>query len=192
MANTSNVVSIDQGLISGKNRRKKPYAAKAHAKKKSDPYFSNQSPSKQTLSSQQVEQMVKVAMRSRHGSRDAALILLAYQHGLKVSELINLKWEHIDFENKSLLVSRLKNGDETLQTLAEREIKLLKELAIENDELVFMSQRRSKMTSLHVRNIIKHAGEEAGFKMSVYPAMLTGKCKINLVSGTLGSSITKH
>ena len=188
MANTDNVVSIDQRLIDGKTRRRKLYVAKAHAKKKNDLYSSSQ-----TLNSQQVEQLIKAAMQSRHGTRDAALILLAYQHGLKVSELINLKWEHIDFENQSMLVSRLNNGDETLQSLEQRELKLLKELAVDSAELVFMSQRKSKMTNLHVRNIIKHAGEEAGFKMPVYPSMLTGRCRFNLVSGgTIEQSITKH
>lgn len=40
----------------------------------------------------EVEAMVKAAHRvGRHGLRDSTLILLAYRHGLRVSELVGLK-----------------------------------------------------------------------------------------------------
>jgi type 1 fimbriae regulatory protein FimE len=29
----------------------------------------------------------------RHGHRDATMLLLAYRHGLRVSELCSLRWE---------------------------------------------------------------------------------------------------
>lgn len=46
----------------------------------------------------------------RHRLRDALLVQLAYQHGLRVSELIDLRWEQIDFRQRVLHVRRLKNG----------------------------------------------------------------------------------
>lgn len=44
----------------------------------------------------------------RHGHRDATLILLAYRHGLRVSELVSLRWEQIDLKQGILHVNRLK------------------------------------------------------------------------------------
>lgn len=42
--------------------------------------------------------MVSAAQKvGRHGLRDSTLILMAYRHGLRVSELVALKWEQIDF-----------------------------------------------------------------------------------------------
>ena len=35
---------------------------------------------------------------SRHGHRGATLILLAYRHGLRVSELLSLQWSHVDLK----------------------------------------------------------------------------------------------
>ena len=46
----------------------------------------------------------------RHGARDAALLLLAYRHGLRVSELVALRWDMVDLKQGLLHVTRLKNG----------------------------------------------------------------------------------
>lgn len=185
MANSYSVVSIDQahfdnrlsGRIGRKSFKKKRYT---HA-------------TKEALSSRQVERLIKAAMHSpRNGSRDAALILLAYQHGFKVSELINLKWEHIDFDNQSILVSRLTNGQETLHALDDREIELLHQLEKGNTDLVFRTQRNLPMSSAHIRKIIKQAGEEAGFKQAVYPNMISGASGFDFQSALAGEHSIKH
>ena len=46
----------------------------------------------------------------RHGHRDRTLVLLAYPHGLRVSELVALRWEQIDHRQGLLHVNRRKNG----------------------------------------------------------------------------------
>jgi type 1 fimbriae regulatory protein FimB/type 1 fimbriae regulatory protein FimE len=149
--------------------------------------------SKEALTSDQIEQLVAAALHSpRNGVRDAAIILLAYRHGFKVSELINLKWEHIDFDKQSILVSRLCNGQETLQPLQEREINLLRQLEKQNSELVFQSLRKNQMSSTNIRKIIKLAGKEAGFKKAIYPDMLSGASGFDLISATIETSVTRH
>jgi len=48
----------------------------------------------------EVEAMVKAArIVGRHGLRDAIIILLAYRHGLRVSELVALRWEQVDLNS---------------------------------------------------------------------------------------------
>jgi integrase len=47
----------------------------------------------------EVEELISVAKkRGRYGHRDATMILLAYRHGLRVSELCAVRWEQIDFD----------------------------------------------------------------------------------------------
>ena len=46
----------------------------------------------------------------RHGHRDACMILLAFRHGLRVSELIALRWNMVDLDACLLHVTRLKHG----------------------------------------------------------------------------------
>ncbi len=45
----------------------------------------------------------------RHPLRDSSSIQVAYRHGLRVSELIDLRWEQIDFPQRLLHIRRLKN-----------------------------------------------------------------------------------
>ena len=46
----------------------------------------------------------------RHGHRDATMIQLAYRHGLRVAELIALRWDQVDLLDGLLHVRRRKNG----------------------------------------------------------------------------------
>src|SRR5215212_6219355 len=46
----------------------------------------------------------------RHSHRDSTLLLLAYRHGLRVSELVALRWDQVDLRAALLHVRRLKNG----------------------------------------------------------------------------------
>ncbi len=63
------------------------------------------------LTPPEVERLMAAAgRRGRHGHRDATLILLAYRHGLRVSELVALRAEQIDLKLGLLHVTRLKNG----------------------------------------------------------------------------------
>ena len=57
-------------------------------------------------------QKLRKAARSlgRHGDRNATMILLAYRHGLRVSELIHPRWDQVDLEQGLLHVRRVKHG----------------------------------------------------------------------------------
>ena len=59
------------------------------------------------LSEAEVDQLCKAAQkRGRYGHRDATMILVAYRHGLRVSELVALRWDQIDFALGHLQVRR--------------------------------------------------------------------------------------
>ena len=67
--------------------------------------------SREHLTPQEVDKLITAASRiGRYGHRDATLILLAYRHGLRVSELVALRWDQVDLEQGLLHVARLKNG----------------------------------------------------------------------------------
>ena len=48
--------------------------------------------------------------RSRYGHRDATMILVAYRHGLRASEVCDLQWHQIELSEGRLHVRRVKNG----------------------------------------------------------------------------------
>jgi len=49
------------------------------------------------LFEEEVEAMIKAAFKGRWGHRDSTLILMGYRHGLRISELVNLRWQQINF-----------------------------------------------------------------------------------------------
>ena len=62
------------------------------------------------LTEAEVEKLIKAAGKNRWGHRDATMILIAYRHGLRVSELTDLRWDQINFAHARLHVRRAKQG----------------------------------------------------------------------------------
>jgi integrase len=52
------------------------------------------------------------------GHRDATMILVAYRHGLRVSELVDLRFDQIDFNAGTLAVRRAKRGTPAMHPFA--------------------------------------------------------------------------
>lgn len=66
---------------------------------------------------------------SRHPVRDELMTRMCFTHGLRVSELVALQWQHVNLKNRQLRVSRLKNGIPTTHPIvSKREIMLLNQL----------------------------------------------------------------
>ena len=50
------------------------------------------------LTEDEVESLLKVAKKGRHGQRDHLMLLMAFRHGLRVSELTDMRWTDVDFK----------------------------------------------------------------------------------------------
>jgi type 1 fimbriae regulatory protein FimE len=137
------------------------------------------------MTPQEVEKLIQAASRvGRYGHRDATLILLAYRHGLRVSELVALRWDQIDLEQGLLHVSRLKNGVPSTHPLRGPEIRALRRLRREYPiaAYVFTTERRGTMTGSSVRKIITRAGDQANLGFPVHPHMLRHACGFKLAN----------
>src|SRR6516225_1236046 len=62
------------------------------------------------LTEAEIERLMAATRGNRHGHRDATMILVAYRHGLRVSELVDLRWDQVDFGTATLHVRRAKQG----------------------------------------------------------------------------------
>jgi type 1 fimbriae regulatory protein FimE len=137
------------------------------------------------LTPQEVEKLINAAGRiGRYGHRDATLIVLAYRHGLRVSELVALRWDQIDLEQGLLHVSRVKNGVPSTHPLRGPELRALRRLRREQgiSPSVLTSERGSAMTDSSVRKIIARAGEQAQLGFPVHPHMLRHACGFKLAN----------
>jgi type 1 fimbriae regulatory protein FimB/type 1 fimbriae regulatory protein FimE len=137
------------------------------------------------LTPQEVDKLINAASHvGRYGHRDATLILLAYRHGLRVGELVALRWDQIDLEQGLLHVSRLKNGVPSTHPLRGPELRALRRLRREQviSPYVFTTERRGTMTSSSIRKIIARAGDEAHLGLPVHPHMLRHACGFKLAN----------
>src|SRR5262245_42206715 len=63
------------------------------------------------LTEQEVNRLRQAArLQGRHGHRDDTLMLMMFRHGLRVSEIMALRWEQVDLKQGLLHVRRLKQG----------------------------------------------------------------------------------
>ena len=70
---------------------------------------------------------------NRHGHRDATMILVAYRHGLRVSELGDLRWDQVDFRTATLHVRRVKQGTPSTHPIVGDELRALRRLQREQE-----------------------------------------------------------
>jgi integrase len=131
--------------------------------------------SREYLTQGEIEKLSSAAKSiGRHGHRDATMIMVGYHHGLRVSELVNLKWDQVDFKAGHIHVQRKKNGSPTTQPITGKEIRALRRINNEYSEtqFVFVTERKGPLTDSTFRKIIARAGKKADLGLSVHPHML--------------------
>jgi type 1 fimbriae regulatory protein FimB/type 1 fimbriae regulatory protein FimE len=88
--------------------------------------------------------------------------MVAFHHGLRVSELVGLRWEQIDFEGGSLHVRRLKQGTAATHPLPGRELRALRQLKRDSQSpFVFVSERGAPLTAAAVNRMLQRLGPDA-------------------------------
>jgi type 1 fimbriae regulatory protein FimB/type 1 fimbriae regulatory protein FimE len=127
------------------------------------------------LTVKEVSKLIEGARdRGRYGHRDATMILVAYRHGLRVSELCALRWDQVDFARGLLHVRRVKSGMPSVHPLGGIELRSLRRLLREQPESrhVSLTERRSPMSAAGFRKMFARTGEESKFPFPVHPHML--------------------
>ncbi|QGN93960.1 Tyrosine recombinase XerC [Piscirickettsia salmonis] len=109
----------------------------------------------------------------------AAIVMLLYRHGLRESELCNIRLNNLDLKTAMLWVQRLKNGLSTQHPVTSDEIRLLRRyLATRKDEKspwLFLSERGGPMDRHTIIYLVKKAAQQAGL-FKVTPHMLRHSC----------------
>jgi integrase len=81
---------------------------------------------KNFLTEAEMENFLKAARKGRRSVRNFAMLLLAFRHGLRVSELIDMRMADVDLDTGRLFVRRLKGSLSTSQPLEGDEIRALR------------------------------------------------------------------
>lgn len=140
------------------------------------------------LTAAEVEQLQKQARkRGRYGVRDATMILLAYRHGLRVSELCALRWTHIDFAASRIDLVRAKRSTSLPHPLSGDEMRLLRQMQRQQQDqmacaYVFMTERLGPMSPSGFSQMLARTGKAAGFGFRIHPHMLRHACGYKLAN----------
>jgi site-specific recombinase XerD len=142
-------------------------------------------PRREYLTEHEVEQLCDAARkRGRYGHRDATMILMAYRHGLRVSELVALQWSQVDLEAGRLQVIRRKGSDNSEQPLSGTEIRALRRIKREQPtglRHVFVSERGAPLTTNGFFKMLSRAADSIGME-GVHPHLLRHGTGFKLVN----------
>jgi type 1 fimbriae regulatory protein FimE len=180
MATYDNVVPLSQRSFSGK-LPKKPRNEDVRGR--------------EHLTEKEVGQLMKAAKRTgRHGLRDATLILIAYRHALRVSELVSLRWDQVDLCQGLLHVKRAKNGTPSTHPVRGPELRALRQLQRDYPDTpyVFVTERKGPLSTSAVRKLVARAGEKAGLDFPIHPHMLRHGCGYKLANDGQDTRAIQH
>ena len=115
---------------------------------------------------------------TRYGHRDATMILIAYRHGLRASELCDLQWHQVELNAGRLHVRRRKRGTPSVHPMQGDEIRALRRLQREQGPSphVFASERGGPMSPKSFGTLFARLGERAGMAFPIHPHMLRHAC----------------
>jgi integrase len=136
------------------------------------------------LTEREVEKLIEAAKENRWGHRDSTMVLIAFRHGLRAAELIDLRWEQIDLKGALLHVRRVKQGTPATHPLTGRELRALRRLEREapGSPFVFVSERGAPFAARGFQAMVERAGKAASFDMKIHPHMLRHSCGYKLAN----------
>ena len=146
----------------------------------------------EVLSTEEIDRMeAAIDLSKWEGQRNKAIIELLFSCGLRVSELVNLKFNDI-FERDKFLRIIGKGDKERLVPISDsalHEIKLwlydrnLMKIKPGEQEYVFLNRRGAHLTRTMILIMIKRTAEEAGITKTVSPHTLRHSFATELLKG---------
>lgn len=119
-----------------------------------------------------------------------ALLYFMYDTGARVSEVLNVKFEHINFNHKQVQIFEPKTMNFRITSLSDKTIKLLQDYYYQYrpksrpqfKDFVFISQKQHRMTSRCVQYIIKKlSGRILGEQHVITPHYFRAACAVHLL-----------
>jgi site-specific recombinase XerD len=154
------------------------------------------------LSPEEMLNLLKAARK--RSTRDWAMILLAYRHGLRASEVCALKLSDLDLKAGSISIRRLKGSLHTIQPLYQhRGQPLLDETAAvrawlrkrfrDGSDYLFTSQKGGKLSRIQFFRVFQKVAELAGLSAEKrHPHVLKHSLASHLVAGNANLALIRQ
>jgi type 1 fimbriae regulatory protein FimB/type 1 fimbriae regulatory protein FimE len=136
------------------------------------------------LTEAEIVRLMKAASNNRYGHRDSTMILVCYRHGLRAVELVDLRWDQVDFNTANLHVRRAKKGSPATHPIIGDELRALRRLHREQESntYVFTSERGAPFTTAGFAKMVERLGVAAKLAFKVHPHMLRHACGYTLAN----------
>ena len=108
------------------------------------------------LTEAEVERLMAAAKGNRWRHRDATTVLMAYRHGLRAAEVVDLRWDQIDFATATLHVRRVKRGTPSTHPILGDELRALRRPQREQEPKVALCVHFRARSALQHRWLCSH------------------------------------
>jgi type 1 fimbriae regulatory protein FimB len=146
---------------------------------------------KDFLTEAEMRRFLEAARHGRHGVRDYLMMLITYRHGLRVSELVDLRLKDLDLETGRLYVRRKKGSLSTHQPIEGDELRALRTWLREREQrrdarspYLFLSER-GPMIRQAVNYLVAEIGKRAKLRFHVHPHMLRHSTGLGLTQNPI-------
>jgi integrase len=137
---------------------------------------SSVSRTREYLTAKEVEDLMATARKSsRYGHRDATMILIAYRHGLRASEVCDLQWHQVELNAGRLHMRRSKRGTPSVHPIQGDALRRLQREQPPGPH-VFSSERGGPIAPKSFHTPIMRLGARAGMAFPIHPHMLRHGC----------------
>ncbi|HEY9709935.1 MAG TPA: tyrosine-type recombinase/integrase [Oculatellaceae cyanobacterium] len=167
-AKSEPVETSDSEVFSGKSQKRLLYRPKNET-------FRN----REHLTPEEMEALIDASKtQGRYPLRDSTMILLAYRHGLRVTEAVRLQWSDINLKAPTIYIKRLKGSQSGVHPLGKDEVKALTKLKnqAESTRWIFENERGGLISADTARKIFARAGRVAGLNFPVHFHMARHSC----------------
>jgi integrase len=112
------------------------------------------------------------------------MMLLAFRHGLRPAEIVDLRWDQFDFKAATLHIRRLKNGTTSTHPLTGRELRALRRHQRETvkSPFVFVSERGAPLSAPGFSRMVERAAASAKLGIKAHAHMLRHACGYKLAN----------
>lgn len=152
------------------------------------PRLKNYQPIPVVLSLKEVKELFKYTKNDLY----LTIFTTMYSSGLRIGEVINLKFENIDSGRKTIYIEKPKNGYARYADLSEKNINQLRKYykkyweknfgKYQKEKFIFCTYRKDiPITSKSVRKELKSAGEKAGIKKDLTPHSLRHSIAVHML-----------
>jgi len=121
------------------------------------------------LTIEEIKSMLDMTNNIKHN----LIIKLLYDCGLRVSEIINLKKQDINFKEGLIKINLAKGKKDRFVKIPDSVFNNLESYCnLTKENILFPSNREGKLTIKSIQKIVQNAGKKAKIKKIVYPHLL--------------------